>query len=167
MVVTAARRGLLVVTLLLALALAGTAAELRVAGGNLTPAGANLLFAMRDYTLDYNEYSGRLPAWVTGPFDHEKVNLCVDCPDGRLVIGITFKDRKIVNFDAKGYPSPIVTVTTDQATIEEVMESDRPFDAFRRAMRNGTVQMKGNTLLGTLRIGMVRFGLAVMDAVGL
>ncbi|OQC71912.1 MAG: hypothetical protein BWX50_00136 [Euryarchaeota archaeon ADurb.Bin009] len=58
-------------------------------------------------------------------------------------------------------------MTTDKATVEEVMASGRPFDTFRAAMRNGTVTVEGNTLLGMLRSGMVRFGLRVMDIVGL
>jgi TPP-dependent 2-oxoacid decarboxylase len=153
--------------LLLALALVPAADGLVVANTDLTPAEVNLLFAMREYTLTYNEYAGRLPGWVTGPFENEKVNLYIESPDGVLVIGITFHGRKIVSFDAKGCPDPIVTVTTDRATVEEVMASDRPFDTFRAAMRNGTVTIEGNTLLGTLRSGMVRFGLQVMDVIGL
>jgi len=47
------------------------------AGLNLTPAEVDLLFAMREYTLTYNEYAGQLPGWVTGPFADEKVNLRV------------------------------------------------------------------------------------------
>ena len=153
--------------LLLALALVPAADGLVVANTDLTPAEVNLLFAMREYTLTYNEYADRLPGWVTGPFENEKVNLYIESPDGVLVIGITFHGRKIVSFDAKGCPDPIVTVTTDKATVEEVMASGRPFDTFRAAMRNGTVTVEGNTLLGMLRSGMVRFGLRVMDIVGL
>jgi hypothetical protein len=43
------------------------------------------------------------------------------------------------------------------------MHSSQPFDIFREAMRNGTVTIEGETLLGTLRSGMVWFGLRVMD----
>jgi len=138
-----------------------------VENADLTPAQVELLFAMREYTLTYNEYADRLPGWVTGPFEDEKVNLYVTSPDGVLVIGITFHDRKIVQFDAKGFPNPIVTVTTDSATVEEVMVSDRPFDTFREAMRSGTATIEGNNPLGVLRVGMVRFGLWVMDIIGL
>jgi hypothetical protein len=167
MVVTGIRFAALVGgALLLAMVLGATTDGLMVAGGNLTPAEAQLLFSMREYTLTYNEYSGRLPAWLTGPFEHEQVNLCVDCPEGRLVIGVTFEDRRVIHFDAKGYPAPIITVTTDQGTVEEVMASDRPFEEFRRAMRNGAVQVEGNTLLGKMRIGLVLFGLWLMDALG-
>lgn len=154
-------------TFLAALALVTSAGGLVVANANMTPAEVNLLFAMREYTLTYNEYASRLPGWVTGPFENEKVNLLIESPDGVLVIGITFHDRKIVQFDAKGCLDPIATVTTDKATVEEVMASDRPFDTFRAAMRNGTVKLEGNTLLGTLRSGMVRFGFLVMDMIGL
>lgn len=153
--------------LLAALALATTAGGLVVDNADLTPAQVDLLFAMREYTLTYNEYADRLPGWVTGPFEDEKVNLYVTSPDGVLVIGITFHDRKIVQFDAKGCPDPIVTVTTDSATVEEVMVSERPFDTFRAAMRNGTATIEGNNLLGVLRVGMVRFGLWAMDVIGL
>jgi len=149
--------------LVVALALVPTAGGLVVDNADLTPAEVNLLFAMREYTLTYNEYADRLPGWVTGPFEDEKVNLYVTSPDGVLVIGITFYDRKIVQFDVKGCPDPIVTVTTDSATVEEVMVSDRPFDTFRAAMRNGTTTIEGNNFLGALRSGMVRFGLQVMD----
>ncbi|MBA7473470.1 hypothetical protein ES707_08810 [subsurface metagenome] len=153
--------------LLVVLAFVTAAGGLVVDNADLTPAEVKLLFAMREYTLTYNEYADRLPGWVTGPFEDEKVNLYIESPDGVLVIGITFEDRKIVQFDAKGCPDPIVTVTTDSATVEEVMASDRPFDTFRAAMRNGTVTIEGNTLIGTLRSGMVRFGLWVMDVIGL
>ncbi len=153
--------------LLVALVSVTTAGGLVVDNADLTPAEVKLLFAMREYTLTYNEYADRLPGWVTGPFEDEKVNLYVRSPDGVLVIGITFHDRKIVQFDAKGCPDPIVTVTTDSATVEEVMVSDQPFDTFRAAMRNGTATIEGNNLLGTLRSGMVRFGLRVMDIIGL
>ena len=153
--------------LLLVLALVPAAGGLVITNTDLTPAEVNLLFAMREYTLTYNEYASRLPGWVTGPFENEKVNLYIELPDAVLVIGITFHDRKIVSFDAKGCADPIVTVTTDKATVEDVMASGRPFDTFRAAMRNGTVTVEGNTLLGMLRSGMVRFGLRVMDIVGL
>ncbi len=164
--VTPAARAFLCLCLLL-FVLAPAADGLVITNTDLTPAEVNLLFAMREYTLTYNEYAGRLPGWVTGPFENEKVNLYVEFPDAVLVIGITFRDRKIVSFDAKGCPDPIVTVTTDKATVEEVMASGRPFDTFRAAMRNGTITVEGNTLLGMLRSGMVRFGLRVMDIVGL
>ena len=157
----------LLALLLGALVLTGTAGALVVENADLTPAEVNLLFAMREYTLTYNGYADRLPGWVTGPFEDEKVNLYVESPDGVLVIGITFEDRKIVQFDAKGCPAPIVTVTTDSATVEEVMASDRPFETFRAAMRNGTVTVEGNNLLGVLRSGMIRLGLRVMDVIGL
>lgn len=153
--------------LLTALVLVPAAGGLVVENADLTPAQVELLFAMREYTLTYNEYADRLPGWVTGPFEDEKVNLYVTSPDGVLVIGITFHDRKIVQFDAKGFPNPIVTVTTDSATVEEVMVSDRPFDTFREAMRSGTATIEGNNPLGVLRVGMVRFGLWVMDIIGL
>ncbi|WP_292519064.1 hypothetical protein [Methanoculleus sp.] len=153
--------------ILVALALVAPAGGLVIENADLTPAEVNLLFAMREYTLTYNGYADRLPGWVTGPFADEKVNLYINSPDGVLVIGITFHDRKILQFDAKGRPDPIVTVTTDAATVEEVMVSDQPFDMFRAAMRNGTVTVEGNTLLGTLRTGMVLFGLRVMDVLGL
>ncbi|MDK2989119.1 MAG: hypothetical protein PWR16_648 [Methanoculleus sp.] len=153
----------LLALLLAALALVPAAGGLVVENADLTPAQVELLFAMREYTLTYNEYADRLPGWVTGPFEDEKVNLYVTSPDGVLVIGITFHDRKIVQFDAKGCPDPIVTVTTDSATVEGVMVSDRPFDTFRAAMRNGTATIEGNNLLGVLRSGMVRFGLWAMD----
>jgi TPP-dependent 2-oxoacid decarboxylase len=153
--------------LLAALALVPAAGGLVVENADLTPAQVELLFAMREYTLTYNEYADRLPGWVTGPFEDEKVNLYVTSPDGVLVIGITFHDRKIVQFDAKGCPDPIVTVTTDSATVEEVMVSDRPFDTFRAAMRNCTATIEGNNLLGVLRVGMVRFGLWAMDVLRL
>lgn len=155
---------LVLAVLVLAAAITPSAAA---AGLNLTPAEVDLLFAMREYTLTYNGYAGRLPGWVTGPFADEKVNLRVESPDGVMVIGITFHDRRIVLFDAKGCPAPIATVTTDRATVEEVMASDRPFDAFRAGVRNGTIRIEGNTLLGTLRWGMVGFGLRVMDIIGL
>lgn len=138
-----------------------------VENADLTPAEVKLLFAMREYTLTYNGYADRLPGWVTGPFADEKVNLYVTSPDGVLVIGITFHDKKIVQFDAKGCPDPIATVTTDAATVEETMVSEGPFDTFRAAMRNGTVTIEGNNLLGVLRTGMVRFGLWAMDLIGL
>lgn len=154
---------LLVATLVLVPAAGGLVVE----NADLTPAQVELLFAMREYTLTYNEYADRLPGWVTGPFEDEKVNLYVTSPDGVLVIGITFHDRKIVQFDAKGFPNPIVTVTTDSATVEEVMVSDRPFDTFREAMRSGTATIEGNNPLGVLRVGMVRFGLWAMDVIGL
>ncbi|MCM2465256.1 hypothetical protein [Methanoculleus oceani] len=153
--------------LLVALTLVTAAGGLVVDNADLTPAEVKLLFAMREYTLTYNEYADRLPGWVTGPFEDEKVNLYVTSPDGVLVIGITFHDRKIVQFDAKGCPDPIVTVTTDSGTVEGVMVSDRPFDTFRAAMRNGTVTIEGNNLLGVLRSGMVRFGLWTMDVLRL
>ena len=153
--------------LVAALVLVPAAGGLVVENADLTPAQVELLFAMREYTLTYNEYADRLPGWVTGPFEDEKVNLYVTSPDGVLVIGITFHDRKIVQFDAKGFPNPIVTVTTDSATVEEVMVSDRPFDTFREAMRSGTATIEGNNPLGVLRVGMVRFGLWVMDIIGL
>ncbi|BBL67189.1 hypothetical protein [Methanoculleus chikugoensis] len=158
---------MVLVLLLAALALTVPASALVVENADLTPAEVKLLFAMREYTLTYNEYAGRLPGWVTGPFADEKVNLYVVSPDGVLVIGITFHDKKIVQFDAKGCPDPIATVTTDAATVEEVMVSDRPFDTFRAAMQNGTATVEGNNLLGTLRTGMVRFGLWAMDLIGL
>ena len=147
--------------------LAPAADGLVITNTDLTPAEVNLLFAMREYTLTYNEYAGRLPGWVTGPFEAEKVNLHVVSPDGVLVIGITFHDRKIVQFDAKGCPDPLVTVTADSTVVEDVMASNQPFDTFRAAMRNGTITVEGNTLLGMLRSGMVRFGLRVMDLIGL
>jgi len=153
--------------LLAALALVPAAGGLVVDNADLTPAQVEFLFAMREYTLTYNEYADRLPGWVTGPFEDEMVNLYVTSPDGVLVIGITFHDRKIVQFDAKGCPDPIVTVATDSATVEEVMVSERPFDTFRAAMRNGTATIEGNNLLGVLRVGMVRFGLWAMDVIGL
>ncbi len=155
------------VAFLVAVALVGASSGLVVVNSDLTPAEVNLLFAMREYTLTYNEYADRLPGWVTGPFGNEEVNLYINSPDGVMVIGITFKDRKIVQFNAKGCPDPIVTVTTDNATVNEVMTSDRPFDVFRAAMKNGTVTIEGNTLIGTLRSGMVGFGLWVMDLIGL
>ena len=153
--------------LLLALALVPAADGLVVANTDLTPAEVNLLFAMREYTLTYNEYAARLPGWVTGPFENEKVNLYIESPDSVMVIGITFHDRKIVQFDAKGCPDPIVTVTAERMAVEEVMASDRPFDTFRAAIRNGTVTMEGNTLIGILRSGMIGFGLWMMDIIGL
>ena len=153
--------------LLVAAVLVASAGGLVVANADLTPAEVNLLFAMREYTLTYNEYADRLPGWVTGPFEDEKVNLHITSPDGVLVIGITFHDRKIVQFDAKGCPNPIVTVTTDNTTAEGIMTSDRPFDVFRAAMRNGMITVEGNTLIGTLRSGMVGIGLRVMDLIGL
>ncbi|MDN7011995.1 hypothetical protein FGW20_02825 [Methanoculleus sp. FWC-SCC3] len=153
--------------LLAALALAVPAGALVVENADLTPAEVNLLFAMREYTLTYNEYADRLPGWVTGPFADEKVNLYVTSPDGVLVMGITFHEKKVVQFDAKGCPDPFVTVTADAATVEEVMVSDRPFDTFREAMQNGTATIEGDNLLGTLRTGMVRFGLWAMDLIGL
>ncbi|MDV2481227.1 hypothetical protein F8E02_04235 [Methanoculleus sp. Wushi-C6] len=153
--------------LLAAAALVASAGGLVVANADLTPAEVNLLFAMREYTLTYNEYADRLPGWVTGPFEDEKVNLHITSPDGVLVIGVTFQDRKIVQFDAKGCPDPMVTVTADNATVREVMTSDRPFAVFRSAMKHGTVTIEGNTLIGTLRAGMVGFGLRVMDLLGL
>ncbi len=58
-------------------------------------------------------------------------------------------------------------MTTDNATVEGIMASDKPFDVFRAAMREGTVTVEGNTLLGTLRSGMVGLGLRVMDLIGL
>nr|WP_300998898.1 hypothetical protein [Methanoculleus sp.] len=149
------------------MAIATTAGGLVVDNADLTPAEVKLLFAMREYTLTYNEYADRLPGWVTGPFEDEKVNLYVTSPDGVLVIGITFHDGKIVQFDAKGCPDPIVTVTADSATVEEVMVSERPFDTFRTAMRHGTVTIEGNNFLGVLRSGMVRFGLWTMDLIRL
>ncbi|KLK88942.1 hypothetical protein SZ63_00245 [Methanoculleus sediminis] len=155
------------VLLLAALALTAPAGGLVVENADLTPAEVKLLFAMREYTLTYNEYADRLPGWVTGPFADEKVNLYVTSPDGVLVIGITFHDKKVIQFDAKGFPDPIATVTTDVATVEEVMVSDRPFDTFRAAMRNGTATVEGNNLLGVLRTGMVLFGFRVMDILGL
>ncbi|KUK61217.1 MAG: hypothetical protein XE10_1140 [Methanoculleus marisnigri] len=163
---TAALRTALVL-LVAALALVAGTGGLVVDNADLSPAEVKLLFAMREYTLTYNEYADRLPGWVTGPFEGEKVNLYVQSPDGVLVIGITFHDRKIVQFDAKGCPDPIVTVTTNSETVEDVMTSDRPFDTFRAAMRNGTTTIEGNNLLGTLRSGMVQFGLRVMDVIGL
>ncbi|MDD2473794.1 MULTISPECIES: hypothetical protein [unclassified Methanoculleus] len=155
------------VAFLAVLALVTAGGGLVVDNADLTPEEVNLLFAMREYTLTYNEYADRLPGWVTGPFENERVDLHVESPDGVLVIGITFKDGKIVQFDAKGCPDPIVTVTTDPETVEEVMVSDRPFDAFRAAMQNGTVTIKGETFIGTLRLGLVRFGFWVMDLIGL
>lgn len=149
--------------LLAALTLVTTAGGLVVDNADMSPAEVKLLFAMREYTLTYNEYAPRLPGWVTGPFEAEKVNLHVVSPDGVMVIGITFHDRKIVQFDAKGCPDPLVTVTADSAVVEEVMHSNQPFDVFREAMRNDTVTIEGETLLGTLRLGMVWFGLWVMD----
>ncbi|WP_292365640.1 MULTISPECIES: hypothetical protein [unclassified Methanoculleus] len=157
----------LLALLLAALALVPAAGGLVVDNADLTPAQVELLFAMREYTLTYNEYADRLPGWVTGPFEDEKVNLYVMSSDGVLVIGITFHDRKIIQFDAKGCPDPIVTVTADSTTVEEVMVSERPFDTFRAAMRNGTATIEGNNLLGVLRVGMVRFGLWAMDVIGL
>lgn len=153
--------------LLTALVLVPAAGGLVIENADLTPAQVELLFAMREYTLTYNEYADRLPGWVTGPFEDEKVNLYVTSPDGVLVTGVTFHDRKVVQFDARGFPNPIVTVTTDSATVEEVMVSDRPFDTFREAMRSGTATIEGNNPLGVLRVGMVRFGLWVMDIIGL
>lgn len=104
---------------------------------------------------------------MTGPFANEEVNLHVNSPDGVLVIGITFHDRKVVQFDAKSRSNPIATVTTDSSTVESVMHSDQPFDAFRAAMRNGTVTIEGNNLVGKLRVGMILFGLWVLDVLGL
>ncbi len=153
--------------ILLALALVPAVGGLVVANTDLTPAEVNLLFAMREYTLTYNEYASRLPGWVTGPFEGEKVNLYIESPDGLMVIGITFHDRKIVQFDAKGCSDPIVTVRAEKTAVEEVMASDRPFDTFRATVRNGSVTLEGNTLLGVLRSGMVRFGLRVMDLIRL
>jgi TPP-dependent 2-oxoacid decarboxylase len=138
-----------------------------VENADLSPAEVQLLFAMREYTLTYNEYADRLPGWVTGPFADEKVNLYITSPDGVLVIGVMFHDKKIVQFDAKGSPDPIATVTADAATVEEVMVSERPFDTFRAAIRNGTATIEGNNLIGTLRTGMVRFGFWAMDVIGL
>lgn len=157
----------ILVLLLAALALTAPAGGLVVENADLTPAEVNLLFAMREYTLTYNEYADRLPGWVTGPFADEKVNLYVTSPDGVLVMGITFHDKKVIQFDARGCPDPIVTVTTDAATVEEVMVSDRPFDTFRAAMQNGTATIEGNNLLGVLRTGMVLFGFRVMDILGM
>ena len=153
----------ILVLLLAALALTAPVGALVVENADLTPAEVKLLFAMREYTLTYNAYADRLPGWVTGPFENEEVNLYVTSPDGVLVIGITFHDRKIVQFDAKGCPNPIVTVTTDAATVEGVMVSDRPLETFRAAMRHGTATIEGENLIGTLRTGMVRFGFGVMD----
>lgn len=149
--------------LLAALVLTAPAGALVVENADLTPAEVKLFFAMREYTLTYNEYADRLPGWATGPFANEEVNLYVTSPDGVLVIGITFHDRKVVQFDAKGCPDPIVTVTADAATVEEVMVSERPLETFRAAMRHGTATVEGNNPVGTLRTGMVRFGFGVMD----
>jgi len=149
------------------LALTVPAGALVVENADLTPAEVNLFFAMREYTLTYNEYADRLPGWVTGPFADETVNLYVISPDGVLVIGITFHDKKVIQFDAKGCPDPIVTVTTDAATAEEVMISERPFDTFREAMRSGTATIEGKNLIGTLRTGMVRLGFWAMDVIGM
>jgi len=149
--------------LLAALVLTAPVGGLVVENADLTPAEVKLLFAMREYTLTYNAYADQLPGWVTGPFANEEVNLYVTSPDGVLVIGITFHDRKIVQFDAKGRPDPIVTVTADAATVEQVMVSDRPLDTFRAAMRYGTATVEGNNLIGTLRTGLVRFGFGVLD----
>ena len=63
-----------------------SAGGLVVANADLTPAEVNLLFGMREYTLTYNEYADRLPGWVTGPFEDEKVNLHITSPDGVLVV---------------------------------------------------------------------------------
>ncbi|MFA6671240.1 MAG: hypothetical protein WCS24_01145 [Methanoculleus sp.] len=156
-----------VLALLAVLTLVAGTGGLVVDNADMTPEEVNLLFAMREYTLTYNEYAGRLPGWVTGPFEAEKVNLHVVSPDGVLVIGITFHNRKIVQFDAKGCPDPLVTVTADSTVVEDVMASNQPFDTFRAAMRNGTVTIEGETLLGALRSGMVLFGLRVMDLIGL
>ncbi|MDK2915710.1 MAG: hypothetical protein PWR25_267 [Euryarchaeota archaeon] len=157
----------LIALLLAALALAVPAGAIVVENADLSPAEVQLLFAMREYTLTYNEYADRLPGWVTGPFADEKVNLYITSPDGVLVIGVMFHDKKIVQFDAKGSPDPIATVTADAATVEEVMVSERPFDTFRAAIRNGTATIEGNNLIGTLRTGMVRFGFWAMDVIGL
>lgn len=143
------------------------AGGLVIENADLSQAEVNLLFAMREYTLTYNGYADRLPGWVTGPFADEKVNLYITSPDGVLVIGVMFHDKKIVQFDAKGSPDPIATVTADAATVEEVMVSERPFDTFRAAIRNGTATIEGNNLIGTLRTGMVRFGFWAMDVIGL
>ncbi len=163
---TAATRAVFAL-LLVALALVTMAGGLVVDNADLTPGEVKLLFAMREYTLPYNEYADRLPGWVTGPFEDEKVNLHVISPDGVLVLGITFEDRRVVQFDAKGFQAPFVTVTADSGTVEEVMVSDRPFDTFRAAMRNGTATIEGNNLIGALRVGMVRLGLWTMDVIGL
>jgi hypothetical protein len=157
----------LIALLLAALALAVPAGAIVVENADLSPAEVQLLFAMREYTLTYNEYADRLPGWVTGPFADEKVNLYITSPDGVLVIGVMFHDKKIVQFDAKGSPDPIATVTADAATVEEVMVSERPFDTCRAAIRNGTATIEGNNLIGTLRTGMVRFGFWAMDVIGL
>lgn len=143
------------------------AGGLVIENADLSQAEVNLLFAMREYTLTYNGYADRLPGWVTGPFANEEVNLHVNSPDGVLVIGITFHDRKVVQFDAKSRSNPIATVTTDSSTVESVMHSDQPFDAFRAAMRNGTVTIEGNNLVGKLRVGLILFGLWVLDVLGL
>ena len=152
-----------VLALLAVLTLVAGTGGLVVDNADMTPEEVNLLFAMREYTLTYNEYADRLPGWATGPFANEEVNLYVTSPDGVLVIGITFHDRKVVQFDAKGCPDPIVTVTADAATVEEVMVSERPLETFRAAMRHGTATAEGNNPVGTLRTGMVRFGFGVMD----
>ena len=124
------------------------ASTVMIGGGSTSaepPWATSLYDRLSGYVGDYNEaVTGSDPGFVGERLTDETVNLQVTAEAGEAAFSFrTDGANRIVEFERGTREDATVRMETDRETVERITDADRPARAYRRAVANGGVAIRG------------------------
>lgn len=153
----------LAVTLAVLLSAGLLAAPAAAAGGS-ADAGADA----EQVVEYYNAHVDEAPDVVRDRFADERVALVVEHSDGpdAEYTAVTDEDARVVSLE-EGVHDPTVRVTTDEATLRDIADSEDRVDAALDAYHSDRIEVEGVGVTNTVAVEATEVGYAVASELGL
>lgn len=143
------------------------------AGLGAAPAMAAQETAAVDHDIEeaidaYNAHVDEVPTVIRNRFANERVAITLERDDGEDIqyTAVTNGDAEVTDVD-EGIVDPTIKVTTDEATVREVAQSEDPGAAGVEAYESEDVQVEGVGVTNTVKVESVKLGYKIASTLGL
>jgi len=151
---------ILLVTVLVLLALPGTAAADCTDG-----AGALTAEELDAVTDAYNQNAGDLPGFVAGQVAGERVELHIT-GSSDVVYTVAFDDAARATSVTEGSANPSLRITVASATLCDALDSPNPAAELASAYKSGDVDIEGVGTANSIKVGLVKTAIGVGEFFG-
>ena len=113
---------------------------------------AEELCRFMDETLSIDK---KIPSYI--PYSDEVFTIYTD-PDRVVVGSIVIEDKTVISFGCEASEEPTYEVFVySKEVVEEIMASERPVNALNKALKEGTIDVKAQSLGGKIKTAAARF----------
>lgn len=109
---------------------------------------------LESYESMINDRTEDAPAFMSGLLGNQTINLVVEKGSSNTTAGAKIEGLTLTELKKEGYEDPSIQVVTDQKTVENITNSDEPFNTAVAEYNDGDITYTADGFWNKIKLGI-------------